>query len=389
MSGTNKTLANHVARIYKSNFNESPEVVLRSPGRINLIGEHTDYNLGFVLPSAVSLGIYFAVGESHNNTHSWQALDKDETLILTSNETGLQRGDWSDFLHGAWLALRKLRPGLPYFNAVFSGDLPMGAGMSSSSALTCGVLFGLNELFGLKLSRLDIASIAHSVEREFIGLRGGIMDQYASVLSIPNHVLLIDCRDLSHTFVKIDEHINIFLMNTNVHRELTQSEYNSRSDECSSAVNQINHHIPCHSLRDIAIEQLLPLRKHIDPIPFKRVLYVLAENKRVHDAVEAIHQLNWPAVGNIMYSGHAGLRTEYEVSIRELDFLVEYTRKVDWIYGARMMGGGFGGCTINISTHEPSKSYVEQLSDDYYSQFGIKPTYIPVSLTGGTQLLMS
>jgi len=141
------------------------------------------------------------------------------------------------------------------------------------------------------------------------------------------------------------------------------------------------------SLRDITMEALLDLEPHIDPIPFKRAMYVLAENKRVHEAVSAIQKSDWPWLGEILYSGHEGLRTEFEVSIPELDFLVDYTKNEDWIYGARMMGGGFGGCTINISKHDPSKEFIDRFSKDYYQQFGLKPTFIAVSLSGGTQLL--
>jgi galactokinase len=389
MTDINQALKDRVARKYKSNYGTKPEILLRSPGRINLIGEHTDYNRGFVLPSAVSLGIYFAIGKSPDDAHHWNAIDLNKTLDLSANASIEQRGDWSDFLLGSWLALKEINPNLPYFQAAFSADLPMGSGMSSSSALTCGVLFGLNEVFDLKLSRLEIASLAHRVEREYVGLRGGIMDQYASVLSLPNQFLLLDCNDLSHASIPVTEDMQLFLISTNVHRELTSSRYNSRSDECALAVKQINEHHKntIASLREISHEELQNLKPHIDRIPFKRAEYVMMENSRVHEAVRAIRHSDWKELGNILYRGHCGLQTQFEVSILNLDFLVEYTKKEDWIYGARMMGGGFGGCTINISNKEPSRIFKQRLTDDYNKEFGLNPTFIPVALSGGTKLL--
>jgi len=387
MSGINQELLDRIIREYDSNFGARPKTLLYSPGRINLIGEHTDYNKGFVLPSAVSFGIYFAIGECSDHVHKWYALDKNQSLNLGSGQLGKQRGDWSDFLKGSWLALKEIYPDIPYFQVVFSGDLPIGAGMSSSSALTCGILYGLNEVFNLKLEPLEIASMAHSVEREFIGLRGGIMDQYASVLSKPNQFLLLDCNDLSHSSIPADEGMHFFLINTNVQRELTTSGYNNRSDECALAVEQINAHIKISSLRDISMETLKDLEPYIQPTPYKRAAYVLAENKRVHEAVNAIQTSDWSGLGGILYAGHEGLRTKFEVSISELDFLVDYTKSQDWIYGARMMGGGFGGCTINIAKHDPSDAFKDQLTSDYLDQFGVKPTFIPVTLSGGTKLL--
>jgi len=387
MIGINQKIIDKVIGEYTSNFGMRPEVVLRSPGRINLIGEHTDYNNGFVLPSAVSLGIYFAIGPNSEKAHNWHSVDKNESIYLSSENVGSKQDNWSDFIHGSWLALTERNPDLPFFNVVFSGDLPMSAGMSSSSALTCGVVFGLNELFNLKLDKLEIASTAHRVEREFIGLRGGIMDQYASVLSESNQLLLLDCNDLSHTSIPFEEHVHLFLINTNVHRELTESGYNNRSDECALAVQQIKAHMHINSLRDITKEELLRLESIMDVLPFKRAKYVIDENQRVHDTVDALTRSDWHRLGQILYAGHEGLRTEYEVSIAELDFLVEYTRTEGWIFGARMMGGGFGGCTINVSKHKPSEAFIIRLTKDYHRRFGINPTFIPVSLTGGTRLI--
>jgi galactokinase len=387
MSSLNQIIIHRVKEEFHSHFNTAPEVLLLSPGRINLIGEHTDYNKGFVLPSAVSLGIYFAIGKSSDDVHHWHALDLNKSLDLRGDAIGPQRHDWSDFLHGSWLALKETHPDLPHFRATFSADLPMGSGMSSSSALTCGVLFGLNEAFELNLNRMEIASLAHRVEREFIGLRGGIMDQYASVLSKPNQFLLLDCDNLSHTSIAASGDVHLFLIHTNVHRELTTSGYNDRADECALAVKQISQHKSIDSLRDISLRELQNIQSSIDPIQFKRAEYVIKENQRVHAAVEAIRHAHWDALGKLLYEGHEGLRKEYEVSIPELDFLVDFTKKEDWIYGARMMGGGFGGCTINISKNYPPQEFIDRLTTAYQAQFSIPPTFISVSLTGGTRLI--
>jgi len=383
----NADLLMKVESDFTDRFDQPPALILRSPGRVNLIGEHTDYNDGFVLPSAVSQGIYMAIGPAKDCVHNWHALDLDSTVSIGSDGLGTLRDDWSDFVQGAWWVLREKSEALPYINLSFGADLPIGSGMSSSSALTCGILYGLNQMSGLDLPKNSIPEMAYRVEREFIGVRGGIMDQYASVLSKPNSFLALDCLDRSYRQITKPEGLHLFLIHTKVQRSLKTSGYNERSDECARALTQLKAHTDIDSFRDIDIHTFEKHENDLDEIPYKRMHYVYEENQRLLDMVEALKDNDTKQMGKLMYSGHKGLRDEFEVSIPELDLLVDLTKDEDWILGARMMGGGFGGCTINLALREPDGLFIEKVNRAYKSTFGIEPVFIPVALTGGTDIL--
>ena len=215
------------------------------------------------------------------------------------------------------------------------------------------------------------------------------MDQYASVLSEPGKFLLLDCRDRSYELVDKPNELYLFLLHSKVQRSLKTSGYNDRSDECARALEQLRAHMDVESFRDISLGQFQNAKDHIDEIPFKRVQYVYRENQRLMKAVKALVNNELRLLGSLIYEGHAGLRDEFEVSIPELDLLVDLTRDEDWIYGARMMGGGFGGCTINLASHEPDQYFIDKVTREYSKRFGIEPSIISVSLTGGTAILDS
>jgi galactokinase len=240
---------------------------------------------------------------------------------------------------------------------------------------------------GLDLPKRSIPEMAYSVERGFIGVRGGIMDQYASVLSKPNSFLLLDCLDRSYRQITKPEGLHLFLINTKVQRSLKTSGYNERSDECARALTQLKAHMDIDSFRDIDLHMFEKHENDLDEIPYKRMHYVYEENQRLLDMVEALKDNDTKQMGALMYSGHKGLRDEFEVSIPELDLLVDLTRDEDWILGARMMGGGFGGCTINLATREPDNRFIEKVNNAYLKAFDIEPMFIPVALTGGTSVL--
>ncbi|MDX1478917.1 MAG: galactokinase [Saprospiraceae bacterium] len=382
-------LARKVRRAYLNRFDSEPEIIIMAPGRINLIGEHTDYNLGYVLPGAVQYGVCFALGPNVQNRHTWIAMDKRQEVVLSGAGVTQQRGDWTDYLLGAWLAIGRQLPNPPLVNAVFSADLPEGAGLSSSSALTCGMLFGLQQMLGLSLERADIAWMAHQVEREFVGLQGGIMDQHACMLGKAGHLLLLDCRDRSFEQIPFaTEDMTLFLINTNVKHNLTETDYNTRADECRQAVEIIAQHHPVESLRDVDEQQVDQLSETLGPVLTRRVRFVLAENRRVLQTIAFLGQQNWEAIGRLLQESHDGLQTQYEVSCPELDSLAQLTNAQSWIHGARMMGGGFGGCVLCLAQRPPDEAFQEQVISAYRERFGLAPTFIQVRLADGARVVV-
>ena len=385
----NQSLVDRVTSEYINAVGHPPQFVVFAPGRINLIGEHTDHNNGFVLPTAVDKGIYFAFGRSNSGKGNWIALDRNDSHQAGAPDEHERTGDWHDFVNGAYSKMTEQSDSVTSFNCVFSSDLPAGAGMSSSSALTCGILTGINGLFELGFNAYEIAVMAYKVERGYVGLRGGIMDQFASMLSKDGHFLLIDCEDQSYQHIpsNLGEY-QLFLIHSNVHRVLTASDYNTRSDECKTAVTKLAAKYPeVESLR-----KLEPLgtswdRSLLDETLLKRVDYVLDENKRVLQVVDLLQDQKWAEVGQVLYAGHDGMSNLFEISTPELDFIVEYTKGVDWILGSRLMGGGFGGCTINIGLRTPDSSFMDDFNKDYNQRFGISAGLIPVRMSDGAGII--
>ena len=384
----NSTLAAYVVSKYRAQFHAEPELILVAPGRINLIGEHTDYNMGYVLPGAVQYGIYFALGRNHRSRHEWVALDKADYAVIEPRDFEKNHGGWIDYLLGAWLKLGEEHPNLPQFNCVFAADLPEGAGLSSSSALTCGMLFGMQSLLGLDIPSDQIAQMSHQVERNYVGLRGGMMDQHTCMLAQAGHFLLLDCRDRSYEQIPFDAAaVSLFLINTNVKHNLTETDYNTRADECARAVQILQEQYPIHSLRDVELAQIDAMKEALGPVLYRRARFVLEENARVLRTVKCLRQNDWKAVGDNLYASHRGLQNVYEVSCPELDFLVDLTRWEDWILGARMMGGGFGGCIIALGNRPPDPFFERQVEEQYFLAFGLHPTFINVTLSGGARIL--
>jgi galactokinase len=383
----NFELRDKVVSAYVQKFGTNPQVVLRSPGRINLIGEHTDYNDGFVMPSAVAHGMYIAAGKASDCTHRWEALDLKESVEMGSDGLGILRDNWTDFIQGAWLSVRERNADSPYLNLVIASDVPIGSGMSSSSALTCGIITAAAHISGLMLEPRDIPFMAFDVERGFVGLRGGIMDQYSSVLSEPDKFMLLDCQTNEHRLVDAADDMHLFLVHSRVQRKLTGSEYNTRSDECTASVEYVRQFFPVNSLRETTLEQLEANADEMDPTLYKRARYVIEENERVLQCEAALKAHRVEEVGAILNAGHAGMRDMFEISIPELDFIVERAQKEPTIYGARLMGGGFGGCAIHIAKAPPTQIYRDSLCEEYTARFGVEPSFINIHLTGGTYFI--
>jgi galactokinase len=371
---------------FRQDFGE-PAVVVRSPGRVNLIGEHTDYNQGFVLPAAVDRGIAMALKARSDRRYVLHALDLDRRLEGDLGELAPHPDRWPNYLLGVLDQLQKAGHPPGGFELVYGGDLPMGAGMSSSAALECGLAFAMNELYGLGLDRLTMAKLSQAAEHSFVGVKCGIMDQMASLLSQKDHVMMLDCQDLSCRFVPFHSPVKIFLCDTQVARALAESGYNQRRSQCEAGVALLRKYAPAvHSLRDVSLELLDSHRSEFDPIVYRRCRYVIEENLRVIAACKALERDDLKTLGRLMNQSHQGLSKAYEVSCPELDMLAEAAAALPGVLGARMMGAGFGGCTINLVEAGAEDAFVQGMAPAF-AKIGKPPKIHSCAPHCGTELL--
>ena len=362
-------------------------VIIESPGRINIIGEHTDYNNGFVLPTAIDKKIRFKFKKNDNLHHCTVYSKNFETgFTIDLNSIKGSENHWENYILGVIYEIQKITDKLEGFDCVLESDIPIGSGISSSAALECGFAFGLNELFNLKISKKTIIELSQRAEHNFVGTKCGIMDQFASVMSKKNHVILLDCKSLDYEYVPIKiEPYKLLLLNTNVSHNLASSEYNTRRMECEKGVEIIRKkHKNVSSLRDVSIEMLSEFKMEMPSKVMNRCRYVIEENNRVLQAVEALKNNQLNILGDLMYKTHDGLKNLYEVSCPELDFLVDFSKDDKEIIGARMMGGGFGGCTLNIIHSEHIKDFIAKVSQAYLNKFNKKLTAFEAMPSVGT-----
>lgn len=381
-----KKLIKNVKNSYKDKFGVKPLLVF-SPGRLNLIGEHTDYNDGFTFPAAINKGIALALEKSKDNYSNIYAFDKDESYKFKGEiKEPLTSGGWRNYILGVVAELQKLGFKIGPFNAVFSGNVPGGAGLSSSAALENAFVFGLNNLFDLGLSKKKMILISQKAEHNFAGVKCGIMDQFASMNGINNSALLLDCRTVEAEPFKIDlGDYKIMLINTNVKHDLSDSPYNERRSVCEKVSNLLG----VEALRDASEEDLKSIEDKISSVEYRKAQYVIKENKRVLQFSKAIENNDLAEMGNLLYQSHKGLSENYKVSCEELDFLVKNTKDNPNILGARMMGGGFGGCTINLIKKEEFKSFKKKISKQFKKQFGNECSVYSVKLSAGTKIVES
>ncbi|WP_156305668.1 galactokinase [Sphingobacterium endophyticum] len=374
---------------FKELYGEVPTLISKSPGRINIIGEHTDYNEGFVLPTAIDKAVYVALQKRDDNEIHLFAEDFNERFeIELDNVAPTDRG-WPNYILGVVHQLRERGYSLSGFNLYIDGDIPVGAGLSSSAAVECATAFGLNELFGFGIDRVSIAKIGQLAEHTYAGVMCGIMDQFASVLSKENHVVRLDCRDLTYTYVPLElGDYEIVLLNTNVKHSLASSAYNDRRNSCEKAVSLVKSKNPdVKSLRDVSPAMLDEMVKGVDSDSYVKARFVIEENERLARACEEMSKGDIPAMGKQMFRAHEGLSKEYEVSCAELDFLVDHAKAFEEVVGARMMGGGFGGCTINIVKKGFGQQLVDSLSPAYKEKFNLELTAIFVKTDNGSELV--
>jgi len=383
------SLAQTIQADFQQRFGYEP-LLVRAPGRVNLIGEHTDYNAGFVLPAAVDKEMTFAVGLNGSEKIRLVAHDLGENFEL-ANAAEISPSDthWANYLLGVAAQFQLRGHAVPGFDCVFAGTVPMGAGMSSSAAVECGLAFALNHFLKTSLEKMELARIAQFAEHTYAGVQCGIMDQFASLFGRDGQVVRLDCRSLDYEYFPFDtKAVRIVLCNSGVKHSLASSEYNTRRQECEHGVSVLQRHYPdVASLRDATMEQLEAHRDELGPTVYRRCAYVVQENARVITACDCLNAGDLAGFGKEMYGSHAGLRDDYEVSCAELDVLVEAARAVPGVYGSRMMGGGFGGCTINLVAPDKVEEFIASVSKVYEEKFGLKLETYQTTIVDGVGVM--
>ncbi len=365
---------------------EKEPLVFQSPGRINLIGEHTDYNKGFVLPAAVDMQMTLVIaGRNDNQCHLYAADLRDKYKFELGNISKSEKV-WPNYLLGVADQLIKAGYKIRGFDCVFGGNIPIGAGLSSSAAIEAGLASALNEIYGLGISKLDLAKFAQRSENQFVGVQCGIMDQFANIFGKENHVIKLDCRSLEFEYFPLDTtEMNIVLCDSKIKHSLASSEYNIRRKQCETGVDILKKYDGnIESLRDVTLDFLNEHRDEMDDVVYKRCAYVLRENLRVESACLNLAAGDFGSFGEKMYESHYGLKDEYEVSCEELDLLVSLASQNEGVLGSRMMGGGFGGCTINLIEKDFVESFTSSIRKNYEIKTGKQPSIYVCRITDGT-----
>lgn len=384
----NEEISKKVGEKFLALFNEKP-LLVKSPGRVNIIGEHTDYNNGFVLPAAIDKAICVGVSPRNDDQIKLYSGDFDESFETTVSQMKPTEKGWPNYILGVADQLVKRGYQVRGFNLVIDGNVPIGSGLSSSAAVECSTAFALNDIFGLNIPKMELVFIAQKAEHEFAHVMCGIMDQFASVFGKKDHVIRLDCQTLNYEYVPFKlEGYKLVLLNTNVKHSLGSSEYNTRRQQCEQGVVWVKEHHPeVDSLRDVTLEMLDKYVLGKDQVVYRRCRYVVEENQRLLAGCEDLKKGDIKALGQKMFQSHDGLSRDYEVSCEELDFLVDSVRENPAVLGARMMGGGFGGCTINIVKDEAIDQLIRELSYSYRENMKKDLTpYIAVIEDGTTVL---
>ncbi|MBV7531158.1 galactokinase [Chitinophaga sp. sic0106] len=368
-------------------FGKEPLIVV-SPGRINLIGEHTDYNDGFVLPAAIDKKIVYAVAPNGTNQCNVHADFTGETASFSLDAVVPTPG-WINYIMGVVAMLQQRGLEVAGFDCVLAGDIPVGAGLSSSAAVEGGLVAALDKLFGFGLSRMDMALIGQKAEHTFPGVMCGIMDQFANLHGKKDQVMRLDCRNLNYEYFPFEfPGYKVVLCNSMVHHSLASSEYNVRRQQCEAGVKAIQQHHPeVKSLRDANLQMLEEVKDVIPGKVYDRCVYVIEEISRVQEATGLLQQGKLNEFGKLMYETHEGLSKLYEVSCPELDFLVSLASEREEVAGARVMGGGFGGCTINLVVADKVEEYTEFVRSRYNKEYNKDPEIYVTTIENGVTVL--
>ncbi len=374
------TIAANIARIFTESFTSEPNIYF-SPGRINLIGEHVDYNNGFVMPAAIDKGIYYAIAKNNTREIHFYSADFNEWLSINISDIKKLNG-WKNYVLSVVNEFLLLGKSIAGFDCVFGGDIPRGSGISSSAAVEGGLAFALNNIFNCGLSRTELALLCQRAEHNFPNVKCGIMDQFANMMGKKDHVILLDCKNLSHQYFPLElAGYKIVLLNSKVHHTLASGEYNIRRKQCEDGLQILGR----NSFRQIEnVQEVYAAKDSMPEKEFLRCCYVVEEIARTQKAAVLLQQNNLRDFGKLMYQTHEGLSSLYEVSCKELDFLVEQAKANENVIGARLMGGGFGGCTINIVQDDAVNDFIEQANSAYQKQFYFLPEAYVVETSEGT-----
>lgn len=362
--------------------------VYTSPGRINLIGEHTDYNGGFVFPGAIDKGIYAAIQANGCDKVRVYSLDYEAMLEFGMREDDLPQEAWARYIFGVVREIQKRGYRINGFDAVFAGDVPLGAGMSSSAALESTFAYAINDIYCLGIEKMELARIGQATEHNYCGVKCGIMDQFASIFGKEGHLIRLNCATMEYEYFPFHpEGYKVVLLDTCVKHELASSAYNKRRESCENACAHITkRHNEVKFLSDATMEMLEEVREEISEEDYMRAKYVIGEKQRVLDVCDALERGDYVTVGDRMFGTHYGMSKEYEVSCDELDFLNDIARRCG-VTGSRVMGGGFGGCTINIVKEELYDDFVSTARNEFLNKFGHQPKTYDVVISDGARRL--
>jgi galactokinase len=369
-----ESVANALTARFEEIFGASPRI-FRAPGRVNVIGEHTDYNDGFVMPAAIEFYTWVAAAKRKDRVLEAYSDHYDERISLSLNElAGPPRKHWSDFIRGVAAVLQNAGYTLAGVNLVIHGEVPLGAGLSSSASLEVATALAFAELSRVHVPRLELAKLCQKAEHEYVGTLCGIMDQFVAVFGTAGHALMLDCRSLEYQLLAIPQDLRLVVCNSMVRHELASGEYNLRRADCEDGVKLLQPHLPgIRALRDVRVADLETWKEVLPARVYRRCRHIVTENQRVLKAARALRGGDTGVFGDLMYQSHASLRDDFEVSCKELDLLVDIASSSPGVYGARMTGGGFGGCTVNLVRADASTSFQEHLAQAYRGATAIIP----------------
>ncbi|MEW5978619.1 MAG: galactokinase [Acidobacteriota bacterium] len=378
--------AGEVGRQFRHRYGQTPRIY-RAPGRVNLIGEHTDYNEGFVMPAAVDFATWVGIGPRPD----------DKVVVYSENfaesrELDLSKGTpapsrhWSDYVFGVMTLLVQSGHAIRGANLLIWSTVPIGAGLSSSAAIEVAVGLAFLESAGAAIDWVKLARLCQRAENEFVGARCGIMDQFIACHARPDQALLLDCRTLESRLFPLSPDQRLIICNTMVKHELAGGEYNARRAECESSVRYLSGLLPqVRALRDVTLEDLRVHGSGLNPVARRRCRHVISENTRVTQAAEALEQGDVKRFGRLMRESHQSLRDDYQVSCPELDLMVDLAGNLDGVYGSRMTGGGFGGCTVNLVQADRADEFVASVREGYYQETGIRPEIYVCQASAGAE----
>jgi len=383
--GSMSSAAHAIAELFRAVYGTNPRGIFRAPGRVNLIGEHTDYNDGFVMPAAIDFYTCSAIAERADRTMSvYSEQFRERVEFDLDQRPGSPRKHWSDYIRGVAAILQEEGYPLKGASLLIDGQVPIGSGLSSSAAIEVATALALTSLTGVIIPLRELARLCQRAENTYTGARCGIMDQFVSCFGRQHHALMLDCRSLEATYLKLPPNVLLVICNTMVRHELAAGEYNERRTSCERSVEAIRQFLPnIRALRDLTIKDLEKYRSILPDVDFHRCRHVITENLRVNEAKAALQSSNITRFGQLMYLSHDSLDRDYEVSCYELNLMVDLARNIEGVYGARMTGGGFGGCTINLVESKLVPEFRTKVAREYEKRTALFPQIVVSQLAGG------